>query len=153
MKILVGGRKCDLCDHPSKHIRFAAVFPGEDFRGMKRLEGQDALVGFLVLCGSCTSKSRDEQKAGMLDAFAKVFPDGCEGYYRPVVLGLRVGEAVNIPARRSLEVCSDCKETIWISQDEADEITCDKPMFLCKECASERSKKEELDCVPTCLVE
>ena len=144
---LTESRNCDCCSACSKRIRFLAIYPGDDFRSVKHRAGNNALSCFVLLCDQCLEKGPNHWKTYVLDQCAAMYPNGAEAFYKPTVVGLKVGEAKNIPMRRAIQQCRDCQASIWVAQDWADRIQ-GETMFVCRDCAEKRLSDGRMQLVP-----
>jgi hypothetical protein len=89
-------------------------------------------------------------RARQLDALAaRQSPGGIDRGPRPTIVGRRIGEGTPLPRRHALGGCHDCRETIWIDEDERDAIeTGLEVVLLCRGCARKRFEAGRLEVVP-----
>jgi hypothetical protein len=143
------GKPCDFCPRvQARHVRFLAIGQGDCAGRVSQNPGQQSFIGFMVVCPSCVSMTDADLVRRMVAEHADVLSQSTETpYRRPAIVGFRIGEAGDLPHRHALEECEVCRETIWIDQDESDQITGESPAYLCWACSLEKIKSGRLECL------
>lgn len=149
---LAARKPCDLCQRPSKSVRFVSAVSAEDFRraGMQPPGPELGFNAFALACESCGRMGSEEflrrligELGPLTDARGK--PRGL----RPVMIGRRIGEAAPLPAHAGLEECDSCGAALWIDRDRQEAtMGGELPMYLCGTC----SENKPLDAVPAVLI-
>jgi hypothetical protein len=149
---LVARKPCDNCRATAQHIKFVVVWPGEDFRTVRKPRDTNTLTGFVLLCGQCARMSAGALKRHVLDQYAALQTAvGLEPARREAILGPGVGEVASLPPRCRLEVCADCQRPTWIDPDSISGPV-DEVVYLCLDCAERAAAAGRLESVPVALI-
>lgn len=145
---LATGRTCDLCPQPARRVRFVAVMPGQDFRGVRRPDNRHAVTGFALVCDACNVLRPGEFARRTLDRFADVQTAvGSEPYRKEAVFGCLVGTVAHLPPQSRLEQCMDCRKALWVDP-RAINGPAEDAIFLCGSCAKVRAADGRLEFLP-----
>jgi hypothetical protein len=155
MKLFHDGHHCDFCKGKAESIRFLLMRRSQvpDIK----IQGPNYNCGifFAVLCAAHDKRVDSELIAHTNELGRDRIIDGSKPYYRPVALGLPIGQAPTLPPRRALATCEECTRDIWINQDEVDFVGNgrDPVSHICVDCAEKLAAKDRLCAIPTALTD
>jgi hypothetical protein len=154
---LLDGGTCDLCQDRATTMRFTTIGPDEDHRGYDVPEEGEGIALVPTLCARCGGLPERELKARLLDRLAESRRAHCEAPPTPgqriVIIGRVVGGVENLPDRATLRECENCRQTVWIDQEEYLELGDRNAHVLCVPCALAMAQSGRLELVPVGLLD
>jgi hypothetical protein len=152
-------KSCELCDRVATKIRLAlgTQNPHGDPGAGIGPAGVDSWCLILILCDQCLALPRVERDR-MIREFGARRAQQLAGSRRPtrrVIVGQRVGEGTNLPARSAIQTCELCGKSVWIDQDDLERYgeSFGDPCHLCANCAEPLSASGRLEHVPSTVVD
>jgi hypothetical protein len=146
---LLNEKRCDCCPATATRLRFMVTQAQKHLTGLELPEQANTLSGIATLCERCYGLPREQLLAHQVQQLAAYNrAQGGKPFRRATVIGQKIGEASSLPQRHALQECSRCGTTIWIDQDQQDQIkSIHDPLFLCLPCAKEKAAAGSLEAV------